>query len=305
MTTSEAPVETLDAATVILVREPYEVLLMLRDKHQAFLGGACVFPGGMLEAQDRDPRLLTYTGEQTGDTSACRLNEQSLPEETARGLFFAAIRETFEEAGILLARTASGDGLSLSDPETSARFAAHRLAVYSHARSLADLAAQEGLTYLLEDLVPYSHWITPVTEPRRYDTRFFLARLPRRQCASPDNTELAESFWISPWEALRMHYSGRIMLIPPTLKTMEELAEFSLPEALFEAVAQGEPYPILGEFFHEETLLGLRLPHDPAYANASLRRPFKREEPSRIILSDGIWRTAFADDEGRTLSGEE
>jgi 8-oxo-dGTP pyrophosphatase MutT (NUDIX family) len=212
---------------VILLRdrteEPYEVFLVRRHRNQAFMGGAYVFPGGRLDYADADPELAACIGGFRAADAKRLLQETDLPEATALGLFVAAIRETFEEAGILLARDARGNVVDLSAPETAARFSCYRLELHEGRLTLAELVRREGLIFAPDLLVPYAHWITPEIEPRRFNTRFFLARLPEGQVPVHDRLELTESSWMTPAFALAEHEAGRIVLMPPTMKTMEEL----------------------------------------------------------------------------------
>ena len=123
-----------DSATVILLRDrpggPYEVFLMRRHRKQAFMGGAHVFPGGSLDDDDRHPGLAPCIDGLSAADARRLLQEPDLPELTAFGLFLAAIRETFEEAGVLLARDNAGQVVDLTDPATAARFAAYRLELH-------------------------------------------------------------------------------------------------------------------------------------------------------------------------------
>jgi len=288
-----------DAATVILVREPYQVLLMRRHRAQAFMGGACVFPGGSLDLSDRDPELLRYARGLDGQKAKGLLQEPMLNEDSALGLFFSAIRELFEEAFVLLAYTPQGDPIAFEDRETINRFNGYRAALHDRKLSLKDLAVREGLMFALDRVVPYAHWITPESEHMRFDARFFLARMPKGQEASHDNIELTGSAWMTPQEALARHAAGEIILMPPTLKTIEELNAFSAIDRLFAHAAQKTIHPILPELFAEGDILGVKLPHDPEYASELHRRPSRQGEPSRVVLKDGIWRTAFADEEIR------
>ncbi|MHB8771995.1 MAG: NUDIX hydrolase [Syntrophales bacterium] len=280
-----------DSATVVLLRDraggSYELFLMRRHRGQAFMAGAHVFPGGSLAAGDSDPVLA---GEFSGADGQRLLQEPELPAATAVGLFLAAIRETFEEAGVLIARDASGGTVELTDPAKAARFAAYRRELQEERLSLAALAEREEIRYAPDLLVPYSHWITPTVEPRRFDTRFFLARLPEGQAAVHDSRELTESCWLTPADALREHAAGRIVLMPPTLVTVTELAGFSAGDHLFAAARSRRIRPILPEAFRKADCLGVLLPNDPEYPQNAFRQPPRPGEPSRVVRRDGIWR---------------
>ena len=284
-----------DSATVILLRDrpggPYEVFLMRRHRKQAFMGGAHVFPGGSLDDDDKDPGLAACTDGLSAADARRLLQEPALPELTAFGLFLAAIRETFEEAGVLLARDNAGRVVDLTDPATAARFAAYRLELHEGRLTLACIAEQEGIRYAPDLLVPYSHWITPTIEPRRFDTRFFLARLPGGQAAVHDRMELTESRWMTPALALAEHRAGRIVLMPPTLKTVEELQAFSTTEPLFAAARSRRIGTTLPEAFRTGDSFGVRLPNDAEYTLGAFKQPPRPGETSRIVMQGGIWRT--------------
>lgn len=288
-----------NSATVILLRErdrgPFEVFLMRRHRGQAFMGGAFVFPGGALEEGDA-AREIEACLEGFGQADAQRLlQEPDLPGTLALGLFLAAIRETFEEAGILLARDASsGRTIDLTDPDRASRFSRYRLDLHAGRLGLAQLAGQEGLLYAPDLLTPYSHWITPEIEARRFDTRFFLARLPAGQVPTHDRMELTESRWMTPADALAEHDAGRIVLMPPTLKTMEELQAHAATESLFAAARSRQIRAILPEARRTDDGFALLLPEDPEYSLASDRQPPRAGQTTRIVLRDGIWRTLTA-----------
>ena len=220
----------LDSATVILTRESshgqFKVFLMRRHRNQDFMGGAFVFPGGRLDEGDCDPDLTAYTDGFTGAEACRRLQAPELAEDKALGLFFAALRETFEECGVLLAYQASGGLIDLADGETAGRFAGYRLKIHDQSLSLKDLAEKEHLSFALDLLTPYAHWITPDIESKRFSTRFFLARQPLEQIPFHDTIEMTKSQWLSPSEAIERHKEGKILLMPPTLKTLEELNAF-------------------------------------------------------------------------------
>jgi 8-oxo-dGTP pyrophosphatase MutT (NUDIX family) len=280
---------------VILLRDrvegPYEVFLMRRGRNQAFMGGAHVFPGGRLEEADADPELAACVGGLCAADAKRLLQETDLPEATALGLFVAAIRETFEEAGVLLARDLHGSTVDLSAPETAARFAACRLELHENRMTLRELARREGLLYAPDLLIPYSHWITPEIETRRFDTRFFLARLPEGQIPVHDRMELTESRWLTPAFALTEHAAGRIVLMPPTLKTIEELLSFSDTARLFAAARSQRIPAILPDAFWTADSFGIRLPHDSEYTLSACKQPPHPGGSTRIVMEGGIWKT--------------
>ncbi|MFI5316324.1 MAG: NUDIX domain-containing protein [Myxococcota bacterium] len=192
------------AATVLLVRDRpggLEVFMVERHHQIDFATGALVFPGGKVEAADADPRLRARCGE-------------SLEvDDAARALRVAAIRETFEECGVLLAR---------------ARGAAELLAASGVGAPGADFVAdveRADLFLACDRLVPFAHWITPAVVPKRFDTHFFLAAAPDDQLALHDGRESVDSLWISPRAALREAEAGRRTIIYPTLMNLVRLAE--------------------------------------------------------------------------------
>jgi 8-oxo-dGTP pyrophosphatase MutT (NUDIX family) len=284
-----------DAATVILLRDRteglYEVFLLRRHRNQAFMGGAYVFPGGRLDDADTDPELAACIGGFRAADARRLLQETDLPEATALGLFVAAIRETFEEAGVLLARDARGSVVDLSAPETAARFSSYRLELHEGRLTLAELVRREGLIFAPDLLIPYAHWITPETESRRFNTRFLLARLPEGQVPVHDRLELTESSWMTPAFALTEHEAGRIILMPPTLKTIEELLSFLNTAQLFAAARSRRIRTTLPEVFRTADGFGIRLPHDSEYTLAACKQLPHPGGSTRIVMEDGIWKT--------------
>ena len=283
-----------DAATVILLRDrtegPYEVFLMRRHRNQVFMGGAFVFPGGRLDDADADPEIAACTSGFRAADAKRLLQETDLPEAIALGLFVAAIRETFEEAGVLLARDARGSVVDLSAPETAARFSSYRLELHEERLTLAELVRREGLVFAPDLLIPYAHWITPEIESRRFNTRFFLARLPEGQVPVHDRMELTESSWMTPAFALAENEAGRIILMPPTLKTIEELLSFSHTAQLFAAARSQRIGTILPEAFRTADGFGIRLPHDSEYTLNVGKQPPHPGGSTRIVMEGGIWK---------------
>ncbi|WP_177242849.1 NUDIX hydrolase [Amycolatopsis marina] len=213
------PVTPKDAATVILLRDTPdgpEVFLQRRVTAMAFAAGMTVFPGGGVDERDADASVRW-----AGPGPARWARWFDCPEPLARALVCAAVRETFEESGVLLAGTDSGV-LTATD-----QYAEARKALVSRDLSLAAFLAREGLTLRADLLRPWANWVTPAAEPRRYDARFFVATLPEGQTADGATTEAESSGWQRPEDALADAEAGRSRLMPPTWITLTEMAEFA------------------------------------------------------------------------------
>jgi 8-oxo-dGTP pyrophosphatase MutT (NUDIX family) len=206
------------AATVILMRTPFEVYLTRRSSSSAFAADAFVFPGGTVEPQDGTPAAHARVHGRYDDAAS-------------RTLLVTAARELFEEAGVLLACTKGGYPLEagrISDEE----IARERAGVCDGALPFADFLASHDWYADARALAPFSHWITPSSEPRRYDTHFFLAIAPADQTVTADSIETHDGCWVSPGEALARHRARRLHLVYPTIKHLERLAAFSELESL-------------------------------------------------------------------------
>ena len=278
-----------DSATVILVRRAQgktpEVFLARRHASQSFMAGVYVFPGGQLEASDADiaeTKLLSASDDFQPHTL---LQDSNLTRDMALGFYICAIRETFEETGVLFARNASDDSIDFCNATIQARFAAYRQPLNEGKITLAEIIRQEGLVVMPELLTPYSHWITPEIVPQRFSTRFFLAEFPHGQNAVTDKDELTSSLWVTPGEALQMYIAGKIAMMPPTLKTLEEMAEFCAIDELFAAARNRKIYPIMPQPMKG----GLKLPHDPEYSIERYKQPARPGETSRFLMTGGIW----------------
>jgi len=221
-----APAVPRDAATVILLREDasgIEAFLLRRTAELEFAPGAYVFPGGSVDACDADPGV-GWAGPGPADFAALL----DVPPDRARGLVCAAVRETFEESGVLLAGP-SADELV----RDSTVLAADRRALLAGATSLTELLGRRGLILRTDLLTPWARWITPEASPRRFDTWFFAAALPPGQAATaapegvgdhPDPGESESGTWLRPAAALQAARAGQITLLPPTAVTLGELA---------------------------------------------------------------------------------
>jgi len=201
------------SATVLLVRDAargLEVFMVERHHQIDFATGALVFPGGQVDAAD-------------GETSlGARCAGDAALDDDARILRVAAIRETFEEAGVLLARRRGA--ATLVDAETLRGIEArHRAALNAGERSIAEIAATEDLELACDLLVPFAHWITPVFMPKRFDTWFFLVAAPVDHVALHDGHESVDSVWITPADAEAARSAGRRTIIFPTLLNVRKL----------------------------------------------------------------------------------
>jgi 8-oxo-dGTP pyrophosphatase MutT (NUDIX family) len=210
-----------DAASVVLLRdtdEGLQVFLLRRASASAVLGGAYVFPGGKVDDSDALPdtlRKLTRTPDHLLPT----LNQAELAAERAAGLYVAALREAFEESGVLLAQWERR-----TPTLTELAHAAKRL---NSGTALLDLLIELGAQLDADAIVPWSRWITPKRASvmtKRFDTRFFVAGLPAGQHAQHDDHETDESVWLSPHRALEQYYASQIDLAPPQIMSLAHLA---------------------------------------------------------------------------------
>ena len=236
------PVALRDAATVLLVRDGdhgLEVFMLRRNLKSDFVGGAYVFPGGAVDPADRDLDAGRWCRGRTDEDASARLGLAS------GGLAFwvAAIRESFEEAGVLLAYGpdgGDGDGamVGLDDPAIVARFVEHRRAVDHGERSLVEVCEAEGLRLAVDTMWYFGHWITPEGAPRRYDTRFFLAAAPSAQTPVHDDHEVIANLWIRPDDALARHAAGELAMLPPTVASLRALSPSTTSAAALAAAAE-------------------------------------------------------------------
>ena len=258
------------AATVLLVRDAdaggVEVFMLRRTFNAAFASGMFVFPGGKVDDVDGVDEIAELCD---GLTDA---HASSLLGIANGGLAYwvACIRECFEEAGVLLARhESSGDVVRFDDEATAKRFEAERENIHDGSVALLDLCKREGLRLTTDDIHYVSHWITPMGEKRRFDTRFFIARAPQAQEPLHDDGETIESFWISPQEAIERAHEKDLMLMPPTKANIEFLLPFKTADEVLAAAAQvGTPQTILPKLKIDSDgrVLGIAMPGDPDYA---------------------------------------
>ena len=216
------PAEPRDAATVVILRtaaDGVETLMLRRTAAMKFAPGAYVFPGGSVDPADYGAEV-GWHGPSPAEFGA-RLGASA---EVARALVCAAVRETFEESGVLLAGQPDGTGgASLAVP-AGPSWEADRAALTAGTLTLAELLSRRGLVLRADLLVPWARWVTPEGEPRRFDARFFAAALPEGQQAVGHEAEAEHVAWLRPASAIEAARAGEISLLPPTAATLNDLA---------------------------------------------------------------------------------
>ena len=254
------PATPRDAATVMLLRPAHEagtgieVYMLRRKSSMAFAPGAFVFPGGSVDARDADEQVA-WAGPEPAEWG--RIFE--VGPELACALVCAAVRETFEESGVLLAGPSAG---SVVADTTGADWEEDRHALLDRSLSLAEMLARRGLVLRSDLLRPWSQWITPVVEERRFDARFFAAALPHQQRTRDVGGEAAEVTWVRPGDAIAAGRRKEIVLWPPTAVTLAELAACADVAA---ALKPRTVRPLLPEASVAEGAVWLTLPADLEY----------------------------------------
>ncbi|MBI1989149.1 MAG: NUDIX domain-containing protein [Betaproteobacteria bacterium] len=253
----------IPSATVTLVRDTGagpEVLLMQRNLKSGFVPGAYVFPGGALDAEDNFPAMHALCAGITDAQASGALGVA----QGGLAYWAAAIRESFEEAGLLVAYDAGGRIVALDEPHVAERFRRHRHALNQGERHLLDILQGEKLTLAADQLVYFSRWITPVSAPRRYDTRFFAAAAPPAQAPLHDNHETISHVWVRPGAALDRHRKDDFKMRLPTVRTLEEFAAYDSVAALMRTMRAKRDIPAI---LPRISKAGARLlPGEPGYA---------------------------------------
>jgi 8-oxo-dGTP pyrophosphatase MutT (NUDIX family) len=268
---ASAPVPVREAATVMLLRDApgagLEVFMLRRTQTAAFVGGFHVFPGGAVDPADGAPDMEALCdGRSDADASVALGLERG-----GLAYWVASLRESFEEAGLLLARDGDGKLVRFDDPAVAARFAQHRRAVHRLEASLGDVCTAEGLRLAVDGVEYVSRWVTPAGERRRFDTRFFMASAPEGQDPLHDDAETIASRWVRPADALDEFAAGTLQLIIPTIKHLDLLASFdSTQAALAGAAAIVDPEPVRPRLRRTEGRIEVVLPWEPGFEQAGL-----------------------------------
>ncbi|MEE2836283.1 MAG: NUDIX domain-containing protein [Myxococcota bacterium] len=252
------------AATVILVRDGIkgpEAFLMRRSMQSSFMPGAYVFPGGKVDPAD----ALLAQGAQSP------------------AFVVAAVRELFEEAGVLLALNEAGEYPALN--ECSAYWQAQRARIRQEPELFGGLLKKHRLTLATELIKPWSWWMTPVIEARRFDTRFFIARLPAEQIPLHDGFEATDSLWMPVGQCVLGYQEGEVTMAPPTMATLVEMSGLATVDALMQAAPYDRAmrFPFFGQDSRDRAVL--LLPGDPDYPK---EQPAVRG-PTRVVLENGRW----------------
>ena len=259
------------AATVVMLRDnsgssdgstgnsgtaDLEVFLLKRHGLSDVLGGAYVFPGGKVDRFDAELDMATHLDQPLPDLHAA-LNEPDIDAVTAAGLYIAAMREAFEESGILFAQGATHF------------HAAEATQLLREGRAFDEVLAQMQLRLDTRSLAPWSRWITPKVPSltnKRFDTRFFVAAVPAGQIAAHDNIEATESIWLSPRAALEQYRDGHIMLAPPQIMSLAHLARHRTVQSVMHEARSRMPPVIEPEPFEHEGVRVVCYPGDTQHS---------------------------------------
>ena len=284
------PAPARPAATVALLREAaggtragaggIEVYLLRRVASVAFAAGMHVFPGGVVDPRDADedlpwsgPLPVEWAGRLSADPAL------------VAALTCAAVRETFEESGVLLAGPQSGpqSGPRFGDAAVGAtgivgdtageEWETDRLALCGHEAAFSDLLRRRRLVLRADLLRPWAHWITPEHEERRYDTRFFVAALPTAARTREVGGEADRAVWVRPAQAVAAYERGELPMLTPTITTLRELAAYDAVADVLDAADRREVRPLLLRPVLRGDAVELLHPDEPGYAGAAVDRP--------------------------------
>jgi 8-oxo-dGTP pyrophosphatase MutT (NUDIX family) len=256
--TTHAPAPAHPSATVMLVRDGragLEVFMMARTRPMDGAMGALVFPGGKVDAEDHAPEW------QGLDVPAAR------PE---RAFWIAAVRETFEEAGILIARQAAPPSMPVAAGLAARLVADQRDHLLDRATTFLAIMTGAGLEPALEAMVPFAHWRTPIDLPKRFDTHFFLVTAPSEQEARHDGREMAECRWVAPGAVMAEAAAGKRTLVPATRLNLELLSESPTVAEAFTAARQRTIVTVMPESIRTEAGWRVRIPAGAGYRTTEL-----------------------------------
>jgi 8-oxo-dGTP pyrophosphatase MutT (NUDIX family) len=262
------PSPALPSATILMLRddpEGMEVFMVVRHHEIDFASGALVFPGGKADAADFDPALR-----QRVDGAA------EAPDMLA--IQIAAIREAFEECGVLLARVNGED--ALIDAARLAPLEPYRQKLNDHEISIGEFLADHDLRLAADQLVHFAHWVTPEMLPKRFDTHFYLAVAPADHLAIHDGTESVDSVWIRPADAVRDAAAGKYTIIFPTLRNVEKLAQSDSIDAALAAARTSDVVRVLPWMDKRDDGTYLCIPPEAGYPISEEKMPARPGGPA-------------------------
>jgi 8-oxo-dGTP pyrophosphatase MutT (NUDIX family) len=249
------PAEPRNAATVVLLRpghEGPEVYLLRRQTSMAFAAGMCVFPGGGVDPRDFDHEIA-WAGPDARSWAA-RLGTD---EATARALVCAAVRETFEESGVLLA----GESADTVVADTTGEdWEADRAALEARELAFTEFLDRRGLVLRTDLLGVWAAWLTPVFEPRRYRTWFFVADLPEGQLTRDVSTESDQVTWLPAMQAVSDVEAERVLMLPPTYLTCLEVGQYADPAGVLDAARDRSVEMFMPEVEEDDAGAALSIP---------------------------------------------
>ena len=238
--------------------------MVKRSKRPPF-GNLYVFPGGKIDESDKHLNIVNYCNGLDDKHASAKLGI----EEGGLSFWIACVRECFEEVGILLAKKNNGEELDLNGADKH-KFDNYRRMLLENEISLFEICEKENLSLNLKNIEPFSHWITPEIEIKRFDTRFFIAYIPAKQTEKHDGNEITDSVWISPKKALERSLNGEMPMIMPTIRNLQQCLEFDSAQKLLEfqsKLTNDDIPPILPKFFKNEGKWVGLLPGDEDYDN--------------------------------------
>jgi 8-oxo-dGTP pyrophosphatase MutT (NUDIX family) len=258
------PAAVRPASTMLLLRDGaagMEVFMVVRHHQIDFASGALVFPGGSIDADDavvaRDAALA---GKHAG------------LDEAAVAFRVGAVRETFEECGILLARDKGSQQL-VTAARASEIENEHRVALNKGERKFSDIIKASGIVPALDLLVPFAHWITPLGMPKRFDTHFYLAVAPADQLGAHDGSESVDSVWVRPSEAVEGTKTGKFKLVFATERNLIKLARHNTATATLDAAKKEGVVTVLPEVVRGEKSRQLKIPVEAGYDGSVFEMP--------------------------------
>jgi 8-oxo-dGTP pyrophosphatase MutT (NUDIX family) len=269
-----SPAVPKHASTVVLLRNApdgpgsgVEACLLRRVTTMAFAAGMHVFPGGGVDPADAQEPGADGPSDWVGPQPQVWAGPLTAEPGLARALVCAAVRETFEEFGVLLA---GPDPQTVADPDFAAdpSWEDDRKGLIERRFSLSELLHRRGLLLRADLLRPWAHWVTPEVEPKRYDTRFFVAALPEGQRTRDVGGESDRMVWVRPGDAVTEHAAGRLAMLPPTVFTLAELAEYPDVHSILQAANERDIKPVLPRVVVTGEEAELLLPTDPGYAGS-------------------------------------